>query len=72
MCAYLIGQQFRGPYRGAYIQPPYISAVYMNVSRKGIKKRELCEKFPLDVNQTSFQLTYEHTTSKDSQFLEVL
>ena len=60
MCAYLLGEHIRGPYRGAYIQPPYISAVYMQVSWKGIKKRELCEKFPLDVNQTSFQLTYEH------------
>ena len=63
MCAYLLGEQFKGPYRGAYIEPPY-----MNVSRKGNKKRELCESSPN--RRPNFQLTYEHS-SKDSQFLEV-
>ena len=64
MCTYLLGEHIKG-------LAPDRSAFPENVLIYGIKKRELCEKFPLDVNQTSFQLTYEHT-SKDSQFLEVL
>jgi len=38
MSAYLLGEHIRGPYRGAYIQPPYISAVYIQVSWKVKKK----------------------------------
>ena len=68
MCVYLLGEHIRGPYRDAHIQPPYISAVYMQVSWKGIKKRRLCES-PLNRKPNKFQLM--NTTSKDSQFLEV-
>ena len=53
MSAYLLGEHIRGPYRGAYIQPPYISAVYMQVSWKGNKKRELCES-PLNRKPNKF------------------
>ena len=53
MCTYLLGEHIKGP-------APDRSAFPENVLIYDIKKRELCEKFPLDVNQTSFQLTYEH------------
>ena len=44
MCAYLLGEHIRGP-------APDRSAFPENGHICDTKKRELCEKFPLDVDQ---------------------